>query len=229
MNAATPEPRWLFLDSGRCAPATNMALDEALLEQAARFDAPVLRSYGWASPAATFGYSQRIADVEKMTRLRPLLRRPTGGGLVVHDCDWTYSLMVPADHAWYGLKAEASYRRMHEWLRESFARLGVPTELAVSPLESGPGQCFAGHVQADLLWRGRKIAGAAQRRTRLGLLIQGSVRPPPLGLKRVAWVAALREAAGVAWLEVQPDGDLLGRAAELACKKYLVAAYHRRR
>ena len=47
------------------------------------------RFYAWLEPAATFGYFQRFAEVERMTLLRPLLRRPTGGGLVPHAADWT--------------------------------------------------------------------------------------------------------------------------------------------
>jgi hypothetical protein len=196
---------WLLLDSGPCPPAFNMALDEALLELAPGTAAPVLRLYGWTEPAATFGYFQRYAEIERLTTLRPLLRRPTGGGLVPHDADWTYSLAFPAGHEWHGLKAAASYRRVHEWLRLAFARLGVETELA-SCCRPGAGQCFLGYEQHDLLWHGRKIAGAAQRRTKTGLLIQGSVQPPPLRLDRAAWQMACQEVAetewGVAWQQL---------------------------
>ncbi len=94
-----------------------MALDEALLEAAARLGRPVLRFYGWTEPAATFGYFQKYAEVERATLLRPLIRRPTGGGIVPHDADWTYSLVFPPDHEWHSLKAEESYRRVHEWIQ----------------------------------------------------------------------------------------------------------------
>ena len=84
---------WFLLQSGPGNPAFNMALDEALLEASAHVGKPVLRFYGWAEPAATFGYFQKFADVERATLLRPLIRRPTGGGIVPHDADWTYSLV----------------------------------------------------------------------------------------------------------------------------------------
>ena len=86
---------------------------------------PVLRFYGWTEPAATFGYFQKYADVERATRLRPLIRRPTGGGIVPHDADWTYSLVFPPGHEWHSLKAEESYRRVHEWIRSAFAKLNI--------------------------------------------------------------------------------------------------------
>jgi lipoate-protein ligase A len=154
-----------------------MALDQALLEALPRLGTPVLRFYGWTEPAASFGYFQKYADAERATSLRPLVRRPTAGGLVAHDADWTYSLACPVTQAWYSLRAVESYRRMHEWIQSAFARLHVATELASDDRKGRPGQCFAGYERFDLLWRGRKIAGAAQRRTRDGLLIQGSVRP----------------------------------------------------
>ena len=173
---------WYWIQSGPGAPAYNMALDEALLESAPQLGRPVLRFYSWTEPAATFGYAQKYSQAAALTPLRPLVRRPTGGGLVPHDADWTYSLVFPPGHDWYSLSATDSYRRMHEWIQAAFARLTLPTELAPACRKTRPGQCFQGHEMFDLLWRGQKIAGAAQRRTRDGLLIQGSVQPPPMNL-----------------------------------------------
>ena len=171
--------QWLLLQSGPCEPAFNMALDEGLLESMARLGQPVLRLYGWTEAAASFGYFQKYAEVESATTLRPLVRRPTGGGIVPHDADWTYSWTFPTSNDWYSLRAEESYRRVHEWIQGAFARLQVSTELAPGCRKAAPGQCFAGYERSDVLRHGKKIAGAAQRRTRIGLLIQGSVQPPP--------------------------------------------------
>src|ERR1043166_5075654 len=182
---------WLLLRSGPGAPAFNMALDEALLEAMPRLQRPGLRFYGWAEPAASFGYFQKFSDVERATPLRPLVRRPTGGGLVPHDADWTYSLTFPAGHDWHSLSAVESYRHVHEWIRAAFARLDLATELAPCCRKAEAGQCFAGHEKFDLLWRGRKIAGAAQRRNRLGLLIQGSVQPAARSWSRADWEQAM--------------------------------------
>jgi lipoate-protein ligase A len=170
---------WHLLQSGPGHSAFNMALDEALLQAMPRLGQPVLRFYGWTEPAASFGYFQKYADVERLTLLRPLVRRPTGGGLVPHDADWTYSLAIPPGDPWYSLTAMESYRRVHEWIQAAFTRLSIATDLASTCRKPQAGQCFQGHEQFDVLWRGQKIAGAAQRRTRDGLLIQGSVQPPP--------------------------------------------------
>ncbi len=224
---------WLLLDSGPGAPADNMAWDEALLLAVARLERPVLRCYGWTGPAATFGYFQRYADVASWTSLRPLIRRPTGGGLVPHDADWTYSLVFPATHPWHALKATQSYRRVHEWLAAAFATFGEVTSLAECCVEEAPGQCFAGAEKNDLLWRGAKIAGAAQRRTRAGLLIQGSVQPPPVSFIRTAWQKAMCDAAhaqwGACWEEIKLDAPLNEQAFELARLKYSQPGYNQKR
>jgi lipoate-protein ligase A len=277
---------WFRLHSGVGNAAMNMALDEALLEAVTRLGRPVLRFYGWTESAATFGYFQKYADVERATQLRPLIRRPTGGGIVPHDADWTYSLAFPPGHEWHSLKAEESYRRVHEWIQRAFAKLKVMTELAPCSLklqpstrssrpvlrsstaEGGreeapssseecglpsvasrrrmgvrnakssqslltsaataalPGQCFTGHEKSDVLWHGRKIAGAAQRRNKLGLLIQGSVQSRGLGVSiaRADWQKAMGDVGrgefGIKWSDFEPDQALRQRAESLVRQKY---------
>jgi lipoyl(octanoyl) transferase len=224
---------WLYLDSGPGSASWNMALDEALLESGPRLERPILRFYAWTEPAASFGYFQKYAEVERLTPLRPLVRRPTAGGLVPHAADWTYSLIFPPSHPWYGLLATESYCRVHSLLKQAFAILDLSTELAPAQLKSAPGQCFVGHEQADLLFRGRKIAGAAQRRRKDGLLIQGSVQPPGWTVGRNDWQHALRRAieqdCGVNWQEYSLEAIIQRRAGELSALKYSLAGYNQRR
>jgi lipoate-protein ligase A len=209
-----------------------MAWDEALLETAPLTGRTVLRFYGWTEPAATFGYFQKIADIEQLTPLRPLIRRPTGGGLVPHDADWTYSLAFPPDDRWYELKAVESYRRVHEWIRLAFARAGVSTELSPCCRKEAPGQCFIGAEQFDLLWQGRKIAGAAQRRTKSGLLIQGSIQPPPRVTRSEfenCFCDVAQAELGVEWFTYDAASALTNRVAELVRTRYSLAEYNGRR
>ena len=229
---------WFSLNSGKGEAAFNMALDEALLEAMTRLQSPVLRFYGWTEPAATFGYFQKFLHVERATLLRPLVRRPTGGGIVPHDVDWTYSFAVPPKHEWHSLTAIESYRRIHEWIQRAFAKLKIQTELAPDKKTTQgspdiPGECFTGHEKFDLLWRGKKIAGAAQRRNKLGLLIQGSVQPPPVPVSQGDWENAMRAVASeifsVGWNDFSPDKDLTACAAELVRQKYSQPAYNRKR
>jgi lipoate-protein ligase A len=228
---------WLLLQSGAGEAAFNMALDEALLEAMPRLGRPVLRFYGWTEPAAPFGYFQKFSEVERVTLLRPLIRRPTGGGIVPHDSDWTYSFVFPAGHEWHSLAATESYRRIHAWIQRAFVELKVATELAPcrksairNPQSAIPSACFTGYEKSDLLWRGKKIAGAAQRRNKSGLLIQGSVQPPLVSVQRADWEQAMVDAQrNTAWTDFEPDAGLRERAEELALQKYAQGAYNRKR
>ena len=103
----------------------------------------------------------------------------------------------------------------------------------VARKKSVPGQCFAGHEKFDLLWHGKKIAGAAQRRNRFGLLIQGSIQPPLLSLSRPDWERAMVEVArqdfDAAWKELLPDSKLWNHANQLAREKYSQSTHQRKR
>lgn len=223
---------WRLFDSGPQPAVDNMAWDEALLSVAGGSALPTLRFYGWREPAATFGYFQKLREVETLTPLRPLLRRPTGGGLVPHASDWTYSVVLPPNDPWYSLCAVDSYRRVHEWVCAAFLRLGADAELASHRRLASPGQCFAGAEQFDVLSNHRKIAGAAQRRNRDGLLIQGSIQPPA-GIERRSFEEAfLQEATerwGVGWTRYSPDPALTAKMQALREQKYGRAEYHAKR
>ena len=150
-----------------------------------------------------------------------------------HDNDWTYSLVFPPEHGWYELRALESYRAVHLWLQAAFARVGVATEVAAQAVRAGIGQCFAGHEQFDLLFQGRKIAGAAQRRTKQGLLIQGSVQPVGIPAVRNAWEKAMAEAVpvdvGTGSAMCAPDEAVMARARELVEAKYGREEHNRKR
>ncbi len=140
-----------------------------------------------------------------------LCRRPTGGGLVDHREDWTYALVIPRGHPLEELAATQSYRVVHEALAEALRAQGVPAKTtAVRPdgLEPLPqpaprgerdpaarpegepsvalakeGVCFQRAEIHDVIHAGSgaKIAGAAQKRNKHGLLFQGSIWQPAAG------------------------------------------------
>jgi lipoyl(octanoyl) transferase len=224
---------WYLIRTGSGNPSWNMALDETLLEFAAQIGRPLLRFYGWNQPAASFGYFQKYSEVASWTPLRPIVRRPTGGGLVPHDADWTYSLIFPPKDQWHSLRAEESYRRVHHWLSESLNALKLSTELSTAALRDMPGRCFTGAEKFDVLANGRKIAGAAQKRNKLGLLIQGSIQPGDQCLKRIDWERSFLQSAStreqVIWSELALPGSVLAHAAALDEQKYSTPAYNERR
>ena len=116
-----------------------MAMDEALLRDAAQRRLPLLRVYAWAQPAVSVGYFQNFP-----TDLAPkyeIVRRPTGGGVVYHGNDTTYTVVVPPGHPLYEMPTAAAYRALH---RAVATALGQGAELCDSVPSSPHGQdeCF---------------------------------------------------------------------------------------
>jgi lipoate-protein ligase A len=170
----------LFLDeTGRCGPE-QMALDEALLESIER---PLLRVYCWAEPAVTFGYSQSLATVRARFPSAPSVRRWTGGGIVEHGRDWTFSLIVPCEEPFAKARPQESYRSIHAAVTIALREIGYLARLVRSQEISQGTECFASPVTHDVIDPNqRKLCGGAQRRTRRGLLHQGSIQDVRLPL-----------------------------------------------
>jgi lipoate-protein ligase A len=205
----------VYHEAGAHSAAMNMAIDEALLETA---KIPSIRFYRWNSPALSFGYFGKFADVTDYAAERDLVRRWTGGGIVFHGDDLTYSIIIPAQDATFAESSAFIYAAIHSALRDALnsdcqrAELAPAAETAVTdfknssladrgynpsscshapvarPTAQWPARhdglqgrgyrshCFANPVRADVIVNGRKVAGAAQRRTRAGLLHQGSIQ-----------------------------------------------------
>src|SRR5277367_821924 len=114
--------QWRLLIHSPASPARNMAVDEALLREVR---APVLRLYEWNVPAVSLGYFQPAALAEA----RPFVRRYTGGGLVDHARDVTYTLALPRAHPWMELSAPESYCHVHRGVQAVLAACGIESDL----------------------------------------------------------------------------------------------------
>lgn len=170
------------------AAAENMALDFLLLQRYPDPAAFRFRHYEWRGPAFTFGFGQKVAWVR--AQLAPegsvdLCRRPTGGGMVDHRRDWTYALVIPREHTWWEERATQTYRAIHECLAQTLRELGQPAVVKTAaepapPTAAPPGVCFQQAELFDVIHErtGDKIAGAAQKRNKRGLLCQGSIWKP---------------------------------------------------
>ena len=151
----------------------NMAVDSWLLE---REEEPLLRVYDWQGDWGSLGYFGAVAEARATMPGVSLVRRATGGGLVDHRHDWTYTLVLPRGCGLVGRKGDESYRVIHSALAEVLREAGADVSLVKedSPVESPA--CFERPVAWDLVdGNGDKVAGAGQRRSRRGLLHQGSV------------------------------------------------------
>jgi len=165
-----------------------MARDWLLLEAFPEPETARLRFYDWSEPAFTFGYGQKWQAVKGAgLGAGEFIRRPTGGGLVDHRADWTYALVLPPGHPLAAARACESYRMVHEALAEALRSIGLDGRLQDEACQSAivggassrklVAACFEQAERFDIVREddGRKIAGAAQKRTKRGLLFQGSV------------------------------------------------------
>ncbi len=212
----------LWVDPVRRPGPEAMAVDEWLLETA---EAPVLRVYGWAGAWASIGYFGEIDGARGAFPGVDLVRRWTGGGMVDHRADWTYTVAAPRDEPLANWRGAESYRRIHAALAETLVEEGISARLSAGEEETGAALCFENPVGHDLLGNdGRKLAGAGQRRSRRGLLHQGSVAANCADMaaseKRAETLAAR---LAVVWERVmfQPDpADLAQRMARYASREW---------
>ncbi len=172
--------------------ADNMAADELLAAAAVAGDRPLVRVYGWSEPTVSLGGFQRFADARAASVIAglPLVRRPSGGGAIVHGTDLTYAVAVPRSHAW-GSDPQVLYDAFHEALAAELRQRGVAAERHPGRDRTAGDEdrllCFDRRARGDLVAAaasadGHKILGSAQRRLRGAVLQHGSLllREPPL-------------------------------------------------
>ncbi len=168
---------WHLLEDLAGAAAWNMAVDEALLHTAVARGRPLLRVYAWDRPSVSIGYFQKYPA--HLAATQAIVRRPTGGGLVYHGEDTTITVVAPPGHRLAEMKTADAYCEIHQAVAtalETGQSRRSATLHAVPPSSPrGHYECFANPVAGDVVVAGRKLAGGAQRRTKCGLLHQGSI------------------------------------------------------
>jgi lipoate-protein ligase A len=226
-DSSRPLTSWRLIDTGPLDGPANMAIDEALLacfapsEGGTATGCPALRLYGWEPPTLSLGRFQQAAEVLDLERCHqagvPVVRRITGGGVIYHAAELTYSLVCAPHHLPPAASIKESFRLLTAFLLRFYRRLGLTADYAVDHLPAGTQLgartpfCFAGKETYDILLNGRKIGGNAQRRLRNAIFQHGSIpllnmsgtgvkflrEPPPdlaenstsLGEQEVAWPA----------------------------------------
>ncbi len=159
----------------------NMAVDEHLYRLAEGSPRTFLRFYQWERPTASLGYSQDAAKVVDRDFCAAhgidIVRRMTGGKLVLHHREVTYSV-ASSDAAVFTETLRDSYRRISQALLVGLAILGVDARLAeTSPpaYVKSTMPCFAFPARDEIEAGGRKIVGSAQKRTGDAFLQHGSI------------------------------------------------------
>lgn len=164
-----------------------MAIDEALLERASSHSAykPTLRFYSWSRPAITAGYFQDVQELARRLDCRKksleVVRRLTGGGMVLHGTDLTFSLVMRLPSPFVSGDVKDSYLKINHaliaGLKDFFDGLDFADCRTVPSGRAGGGErvCFEKPSCYDLLWRGKKVVGASQRRKSGALLHQSTI------------------------------------------------------
>jgi len=171
----------LIVEPEPLAGPLNMAVDEHLFDLAASSGRTFLRFYQWLRPTASLGYGQDAAKVVDTGFCRAhgidIVRRMTGGKLVLHDREVTYSV-ASADVSIFSDNLRDSYRLISQALLIGLERLGLAARLAeTSPpaYAKGTMPCFAFPARDEIEIGGRKIVGSAQKRTGTLFLQHGSI------------------------------------------------------
>lgn len=162
----------------------NMALDEVLLNSVhSGSSLPILRFYGWNTPAISLGYFQKSGkqiSLENCSKMGiDIVRRLTGGRAVLHDQELTYSVIFPEDFIGIPKTIHESYQYFSSALVKGFQSLGINAELAiessVKPSTFSSAACFDAPSSYEVMVSGKKIVGSAQTRQKGIILQHGSI------------------------------------------------------
>ena len=214
---------WLIWEDSSRDPFINMALDELLLKNANILNKPLLRFYTWDRPSVSIGYVQKISAAPESGYT--VVRRCTGGGMVFHNTDITYTAAIPLDHKLNKLSRLGSYYFFHMAIIKAFSYSGIISELA-PPEQTGIDrsrmQCFTTPTRYDIVSdSGSKLAGAAQRRTKDGILHQGSIN---IKTGRDQFISDMKKALlsefGISLKSFNPECKFMVEAETLSNEKY---------
>ncbi len=230
--------RGIILETPEFDVFEQMAADEAACEA---LPAPfTLRFYNWKSPGVTFGYSQRRKAVGEAVsaagkNIADIVRRPTGGGIVFHESDLTFSFVFPSPGVYF--EPGKTYERLHRAIGGEYARLGMPFGLLDEKtkdysVNDPVMDCFSKPVDKDILYNGKKVLGGALRKLGDYMLYQASFQAPDArsnaaGHKN-AVIRALGAEFGLEWESAGITPAALARTRELAGAKYRTREWNER-
>ncbi len=176
--------KWRFLINGKLSPAENMAIDEAIFEcvQDGR-SLPTIRFYNWGPSTVSCGYNQEVAKEINFAALKKhdfgFVRRPTGGRVVLHDNEVTYSVISPLEGRLSGNVTE-SYSEISKALAKGLELMSINVDFEKGNLSSehqrqAANPCFTSSSRYELSYQRQKIIGSAQVRKNNCLLQHGSI------------------------------------------------------
>jgi len=171
--------KWRLIDTGVATAQYNMAVDEALLSNFKEGDLPIFRLYRWEKSLSLGRFSKLTLnlDLETLQKQKlPFVRRMTGGGILVHGKDISYSLILPSKN-FKNISVKESYFYLCQFLLTFYKDLGLNAafvnELNLKITKSDI--CMSANEAYDIVLDGKKIGGNAQRYTKNILFQHGSI------------------------------------------------------
>lgn len=175
---------WRLLLTGKADGAWNMAVDEAILQAHALGKVPnTIRFFGWQPACVSIGFFQSLEREIDLDQCRALgvdyVRRPTGGRVVLHDAELTYSIVAGESDPFVSGSIKESYRKISQAVVIALRSLGANVQAerlkSGEALKKRTGVCFDSRSDYELSFEGRKLVGSAQCR-RDGVVLQhGSI------------------------------------------------------
>jgi lipoate-protein ligase A len=182
------KPQWRFISTPFTDGAKNMAIDESLLHNLSENDSPIIRFYGWNPACISLGRYQSVEQALHLDKCREAgvecVRRMTGGGIIYHFEELTYSIICHPKHIASTGKVKDDFKKLTSFLHQFYANLGISASYAIDVAQKNDevkkiGEktqlCFAGHEPYDILIAGKKLGGNAQRRMRNVIFQHGSI------------------------------------------------------
>jgi len=175
-----------LIQSGYCDAATNMAIDEAIfLSYQEGLSEPTLRLYGWKPAAISLGHSQNAEMLIDLSACAKegidVVRRPTGGGIIFHANELTYSIVLSQSDIGLSYRVKESFEAITSFLLACYRGLGAEAnftkDIAKGPFlaHSIAPFCFSRNEEYDIMVNNRKCGGNAQKRKKNVILQHGSI------------------------------------------------------
>jgi lipoyl(octanoyl) transferase len=165
-----------FIDTGFNDAFTNMAIDEAILQNC---QIPTLRVYSWNPKAVSIGYNQNLHKEINIDYCKKgnmdIVRRITGGKAVFHDQEITYSFIVPENTNLLPIDVNESYKIIAKALVIALKKININAGMIKVPEKITTPICFNSSNWCELLVNNKKISGSAQRRMNGKVLQHGSL------------------------------------------------------
>lgn len=174
---------WGFIDTKHLDAATNMAIDECMINWLTTGEIPpTIRFYGWETPTLSVGKNQNVGRVIDLAAVSSygfeFVRRLTGGSAVLHDNELTYSLVVEENHPNIPKSVTQAYYILAKGVLEGYRALGIDADFAIPEREfqkERTAVCFEKSAYYEMIVDGKKISGNAQTRQKGVLMQHGSI------------------------------------------------------